>query len=274
MHHSPLSDQSNNSERMHLLTDEVKELQPHLNPTTAQEAAEIYLAAIKRAPQDHFLHENFAEFLESVGDIKFAVAQWQQVQELLPQCWEPFLQTGRLLAALKQWDAAESAFTNVVTLNPRLAEGWNNLGYVHFATENFAVALLDYNHARELAPYDATYCACSGKTLSKLGRHDEAVQLYHQAIHIQPDLWEAHFALADELATIGQIAKSAKEYAEVVRIMPSNALAHLNWGVMEVKLGQFDEALQQFEKTIQLEPGNQQALEYINQMQHGHNSSL
>jgi tetratricopeptide (TPR) repeat protein len=272
VHRPPLSDQSNNSERMQLLRDEAKELRQRMKPTTAQQAAEIYLAAIKRAPQDHFLHENFAEFLESVGDLKLAVAQWQQVQEILPQYWEPFFQTGRLFAELEQWDTAEAAFTKVVNLNPRLAEGWNDLGCAHFATRKFASALLDYNQARQLAPLDATYCACAGKTLSKLGRHTEAVQLYYQAIQLQPDLWEAHFALADELATMGQIAEAAKEYAEAVRIVPANALAHLNWGIMQAKLGQFNEALAQFNKTLQLDPDNRQAREYIDQMQHRKNS--
>ena len=54
------------------------------------------------------LHENFAEFLESVGDVKQAAAQWRQVQELMPHSCEPFYQAGRLLAELGQWDEAQA----------------------------------------------------------------------------------------------------------------------------------------------------------------------
>jgi tetratricopeptide (TPR) repeat protein len=261
----PLSDQSNNAGRTQALRDEVEVLRKRMNPTTAQQAAEIYLLAINRAPQDHLLHENFAEFLESVGDLKQAAAQWQQVQELLPQSCDPFYQAGRLLSELSQWDGAEAALTKVVRLNPRLAEGWNDLGCVHFATGKFDLALQDYDHARKLDPQDATYYACTGGVLSKLNRHAEAVQFYHQAIQMQPDLWEAHLALADELATIGQIAEAEKEYAAVVRINPVNALAHLDRGTMLARLGRFDEAQLEFQETLRLEPGNRQAKEYISQ---------
>ena len=267
LQHPPLSNQSNNAERKQSLRDEAGELRQRMNPAMARKAMEIYLAAIDRSPQDYMLHENFAEFLEAAGDLKQAVAQWRQEQQMVPHRCEAFYQAGRLLARLGQWDEAEAAFTKVVSLNPRLAEAWNDLGFVHFATEKLESALRDYNRARQLAPQDAAYCACAGKVLSKLIRHTEAVQLYHQAIQLQPDLWEAHFALADELATIGQIAEAEKEYAEVVRIKPANALAHLDRGILQARLGQFDDALRQFEETLRLEPGNQQAREYIDQVQ-------
>jgi tetratricopeptide (TPR) repeat protein len=102
LHHPPLSGQSNNAARMQSLRDEAKSLRQQMNPTAAQTAAEIYLAAINRTPQDHLLHENFAEFLESVGDLNQAAAQWQQVLELLPHSCEPYYQAGRLLAELNQ----------------------------------------------------------------------------------------------------------------------------------------------------------------------------
>ena len=63
LHHPPLSGQSNNAGRMQLLRDELKDLRQRVNPAAAQQASEIYLSAINRAPQDYLLHENFAEFL-------------------------------------------------------------------------------------------------------------------------------------------------------------------------------------------------------------------
>src|SRR5258708_25949027 len=111
----PLSDQSNNAERMRLLRDEAGELQQHVNPAAAQNAVDIYVAAIKRTPRDHLLHENFAEFLESTGDLKQAAEQWQRMQELLPHSCEPYYQAGRVLSELGQWSEAEAALMKAVT---------------------------------------------------------------------------------------------------------------------------------------------------------------
>jgi tetratricopeptide (TPR) repeat protein len=263
LHHPPMSGQSNNAERLLSLRNEAKEMRQQMNPTTAQTAAEIYLAAINRTPQDHLLHENFAEFLESVGDLNQAAAQWQQVRELLPHSCEPYYQAGRLLAELNQWNEAEAALTKAVTLRPRLTEGWYELGNACLGSGKFEQALRDYERASQLDPLEATYYAFIGKALSKLNRQAEAIQRYRQALQIQPDLWEAHFALGDDLAAVNQIGDAKNEYAEVVRLKPGNALAHLDLGVMQARLGLFDDALQQFEETLRLEPGNQQAQEYF-----------
>ena len=266
LHRPPLSGQSHNAERLLALRNEAKELRQRMNPTTAVKAAEIYQAAIQRSPQDHWLVENFAEFFESAGDLKSAAVQRQRVCELLPHDCTASYQAGRLLSALDQWAEAEAALTKAVTLRPRLTEAWFELGNVHLGTEKFELALHDYKRAAELEPLDATYCSYVGKALSKLNRHAEAIQYYGQALQRQPDLWETHFALGDELVAANQIAEAGKEYAEVVRLKPANALAHLDLGVMQARLGQFDEALRQFEETLRLEPGNQQAREYIDRV--------
>jgi tetratricopeptide (TPR) repeat protein len=265
-HHHPLSDQSNNAERMQSLRDDVKNLRQRMNPATAQQALEIYLTAIHQAPQDYLLHENFAEFLESDDNVKQAAAQWQGVQELLPHSCEPFYQSGRLLSELDQWDEAETALMKAVTLRPRLPEGWYELGNVHLATGKFESALQDYNRALQMDPQNATYCAYAGKALSKLNRHAEAVQLYRQAIQMQPDLWEAHFALGDELAAASRFSEAGNEYEQVIRLQPSIAMAHLDRGVILTRLGQLDEALREFQETLRLEPGNPQAQDYFKQV--------
>jgi tetratricopeptide (TPR) repeat protein len=269
----PLSDQPNNAERMRFLRDEARELRQHVNPVAAQKAVEIYVAAIKRAPQDHLLHENFAEFLESTGDLKQAAAEWRQMQELLPHSCEPYYQAGRVLSELGQWSEAEEALTKAVTLRPRLAEGWFELGGVHLSTKEFASALQNYDHAWQLDPENATYCAYAGKALSKLNRHTEAVRCYRQAIQLQPDLWEAHFALGEELSAAGQFSGAENEYAQVIRLRPALAMAHLDHGVMLARLGQIDEALVEFQETLRLDPGNRQAQAYFEQVKDRKNFS-
>jgi tetratricopeptide (TPR) repeat protein len=267
LQHPPLSDQSNNAERLQSLRDAENKLRQRMDPAASQKAGEIYRAAIERAPQDHLLRENFAEFLEATGDLKQAVAQWRQVQELLPHSSEPWYQAGRLLSELAQWNEAEATLTKAVTLSPRLAEGWYELGDVHLGAGKFEAALQDYNQARQLDPENATYYAYAGKALSKLDRHAAAIQLYRQAIQMQPGLWEAHFGLADELSVANQFAGAADEYEQVIRLRPTLALAHLDRGVMLTRAGQFDGAQQEFQATLQLEPGNRQAQEYSERVQ-------
>jgi tetratricopeptide (TPR) repeat protein len=264
LHRPPFTDQTDNARRRQSLRDEEMEFRRRIGP--AVDTAKIFQAAIDQAPQDHFLREKFAAFLESAGDLRLAAAQWQSVQELLPHSCESFYQAGRLLSKLDQWDEAEAALTKAVSLRPRLAEGWYELGGIHLATGKFEPAFQNYNHARVLNPQNAVYYAFTGKALTKLNRHTEAIQFYRQAIQLQPDLWEAHFGLGDELGAASQFSEAETEYGQVTQLRPAIAVAHLDRGVMLARLGRFDEALREFQETLRLEPSNKQAQEYVNRV--------
>jgi Flp pilus assembly protein TadD len=80
---------------------------------------------------------------------------------------------------------------------------------------------------------------------------------------MQPDLWQAHFGLGDELAAASDFSGAENEYAQVIQSQPAMALAHLDRGVMLARLGHMDAALQEFQETLRLEPGNQQARDYL-----------
>ena len=270
LHRQPFSNQLNNERRLATLQDQASRLRHQMTAATAAKARADFLAALKRAPEDHWLHENFAEFLESIGDVKQATAEWQQVRALLPHNCFAYYQAGRLLAQQGPQGApaeAEALFRQAVALRPSLTEGWFELGNLYLDTGKFELALPAYEHARQLEPQEAIYYAHVGKALAKLNRRTEAIDQYRQAIHLKPDLAEAHFALGDELAGDSQIAEAEKEYAEVIRLQPTNTLGHLNVGVMLARQGQFDPALRQFAETLRLDPGNKLAQEYFDRVQ-------
>ena len=63
----------------------VDELRSRMNAAAAARAVEDFQAAIQNAPDDYFLRENLQLFLQSIGDLPQATAQWRHVHDLLPQ---------------------------------------------------------------------------------------------------------------------------------------------------------------------------------------------
>ena len=262
----PLSGQFTNAQRREALESRVRELRAQMTAAAAEQAREQLRDALKHAPDDHYLHEALAAFLQAIGDLKAATSEWRRVHELLPQDFLSYYQLGRLLSLQGQWAEAETCLAQVVAAHPSMIEAWLQLGDVHAGQEKYEQALADYEQARQRRPKDPRTLCDMGKTLAKLKRRPEAMQRFRQAIQLAPDYWEAHFELAGELAFDEKIPEAKAEFAEAVRLQPANPRCHFNLGVMLAKQRQFDAAQREFEATLRAEPGNQTAMKYLAQV--------
>jgi len=85
MQQPPLSSQFNNPARLAAVQADLKVLREQQMDTNAvMRTGQELVDAIQRAPQDPFLQEGFANFLEAVGDRKQAAGAYQKLLELLP----------------------------------------------------------------------------------------------------------------------------------------------------------------------------------------------
>ncbi len=265
--HPPLSDQSNNADRLATFNAIQHELEQRLTPAAAEQARRAFQDAIKRAPDDYYLAKNFADFLESVGDVKQATAEWTRMRDLLPGNYMPWFEIGRLMGRQNQLADAEACLLKSVSLRPTLAEGWYELANVQAASGKLDLALPNYDHASRLRPHDFVFLCQKARALSKSNRHTEAIEVYRAAIKSDPDAAEAHFELGNELAAVSQKSEAKSEYAEAIRLRRDYAQAHLNLGVLLAMEGQFDSALREFDETLRLEPGNETARQYANRVE-------
>jgi tetratricopeptide (TPR) repeat protein len=262
----PLSSQFNNTQRVEALDHGLQELRRKMTPAAAEQAREQFHEALKHAPDDHYLHETFAAFLQSIGDLKAATAEWRRVHELLPQDFLSYYQLGRLLSLQGQWIEAETCLLEVVAAHPSMVEAWLELGNTHAGQEKYDQALADFQQARQRRPQDPRPLCEMGKVLAKLKRRPEAIQRFRQAIQLNTNYWEAHFELAGELSFDEKVPEATAEFAEAVRLQPANPRCHFNLGVMLAKQSQFDAAQREFQETLRSEPDNQTAMKYLAQV--------
>ena len=264
----PLSTRLDNTRQIQSFDGQLKELQRQMEAAGAEAGARgIYLDALKHAPDDYFLHENFAEFLESIGDLKEAFSQWQQACRLSPHNPFAFCQAGRVLAHLGRQPEAQAALTQAISLHPRYFEARLELGRSYFAEGRYEPALKMFESARQLQPNNPEVYFETGRTLSLLERPAESVEHFRRAIQLKPDYWEAHYCLGGELALHGEVPEAEKEFETVIQLQPGYAPAHLNLGVALMKENQPDDAGRQFQETLRLDPGNPLATQYLIQAQ-------
>jgi tetratricopeptide (TPR) repeat protein len=268
MQQPPLSTQPNNDQRLQMLNRQLADWHRQMEAPDAQARARaIYRDALAHAPGDFLLHENYAEFLQYIGDSQESASDWLKACELSPRDAFTFCQAGRVLGTMGRWAEAQTALEKAVSLHPRYFDAWLELGRLHFSRREYQLALRDYERAKPLQPNDARVYYETGRTLSLLQRPSESIENFGHAIQLQPGYWEAHYLLGGELALMGEIERAEQEFEMTIRLQPGYAPAHLNLGVAFMKQNQLAAAMREFRETLQLDPDNQLAAQYLNQAQ-------
>jgi tetratricopeptide (TPR) repeat protein len=265
MQQPPLSRQSNNGQRLQRLQGVVSELRGGMNGAAVGRARALYLEALERAPDDSYLHENFASFLVGQGDVAGAAAQWQRTHDLIPQDYLADFRLGELLGESGKFSEAERHLHEAAALRPFISDPWFELGRIHMVEGKLEVAVQELSRARQLRSGDAEYAYEMGRALALLKRRGEAIEQFRQAVVLNPDYWQAHDALGGQLGLGGQVDEARKEFEIVVRLRPNYGRAHLNLGVALLKQGQAAAAAAEFQETLRLDPTNSIAGDYLSQ---------
>ena len=86
---------------------------------------------------------------------------------------------GRFEIAIEQADA-------LIVRAPTFAEAYNQRAIAHFFQGRFAESVEDCRKTLDRNPYHTGALAGMGQCLIRLGRRDEAIQTFRQALKIQP----------------------------------------------------------------------------------------
>ena len=99
-----------------------------------------------------------------------------------------------------------------------------------------------------------------GYALRNLGRNNEALQSYQEAIRQKPDMGLAHLGLADVYYyNTKQYAEAARSYKQGLTLRPGNVTAQYNLGWCLNDLERYAEAIDELRKAVQLRPNYPEA---------------
>jgi tetratricopeptide (TPR) repeat protein len=296
----PFTEQLNDVPRARFYMAKLQELNSQMTEKPREESRAVYKEALALSPDDYFLHENFGQFLDEIGDLANAPAEEEKVSELLPQNPLTPCIVGRLLVRLGNPEGAEKSFlqalairrdyvaalnemgvlranqrktaeatkyfAKVLKIDPGSVEAYQNWGFMEQNEGNWNQALSHYQAAanhQPNGPADYFYHAVS---LVAANRGNEAPEYFNAAIHMNPNFWQARYILGGVLASAGKIEEAQAQFSTAARSRPDFAPAHLNDGLALAKLGKWEESLAEFQITLQLNPSNtvaRQSLETV-----------
>ena len=87
-----------------------------------------------------------------------------------------------------------------------------------------------------------------------LGRYEEAIVDYDEAVRLRPDYAEAHNNRGNVHHALGRYEEAIADYDEAIRLQPDDATAYNNRGKAHANLGWYEEAITDYDEAIRLQP--------------------
>jgi tetratricopeptide (TPR) repeat protein len=253
----PFSGQSGNANQVARVRQEIAARRERLTDGAAGPAREVYLRALRRAPENFRLHESYAEFLEARRELPPAIAARKKVCELIPGYYFPQYTLGVDLKEAGALAEAHAALLRAAALKPDDGDIQLELGTVSARQGNWEQARRELEAARRFRPDDPRVALFLGEVLWKLDRRSEALASLRDAICLDPSDWQPHYRLASDLALQNQPAEAVVAYQEALRLNPASVKTKLGLAAVLMSLGREAQAAQQLDEALKLEPDNQ-----------------
>lgn len=264
---APLNKQANNEQRRGALESRIKTELARMNSDEAKRTRQSFEQLVKQRPEDFFLCENYAEFLELSSDVPAATAQWKRFRDLLPQDPLGYFQAGRLLNRQQKYAEAETLLRRSQAIRPSRTDGWIELGNALALQQKYAEALECFDTSLKQDSHDPQTLLRRGKVLAHLNRHDDAMTDYRAGLLLNPEDGLLHHELAMELIAAGQAEAAGAEFQKAAEIGRNNVMLRYDYGAWLLKQEQWPEAQREFEAVLRLEPDNSRAQKNLSWLQ-------
>ena len=155
-----------------------------------------------------------------------------------------------------RWNEAEAGYAKVIAAVRDVPMVWGRLCHVRVMQNRFADALETCREAAVLLPRDATVYQNAGYSLSRLGRHAEAIVEYQKVIALAPERIEPYRSIAGGYFALRDWSKAEANFREVVKRDPASQSAWQSLGDAAGELGKSTEAIASYRKALELGPGS------------------
>jgi len=139
------------------------------------------------------------------------------------------------------------ATSKALELDPKNGEAYAALGIAHMMAHEWAQADATLASAREIDPTDSSVFMISAVLARGLGRDEDAIALFRQALEHDPINLVARRYFARTLSFAGRLAEAEAEIRQVLNTNPAQPGAHYDLGRILVAKGQTDAAGAAFE---------------------------
>ena len=258
----PFTNQTDYVERLDRLRRRTARLAGVETPELLQRQAGLYEEAIRRTPDDWYLHHKFALLKFDTHDPAGAAAHLREVLRIMPHHLEARVRLGDALARQGKTDEALALWNESLSDRPDCLQAMNRVADTLAAEGKLDKAADWIGRTIEIRP-DADQYQYLGSILVQQGKADGAIDQYRRGLNQHPDDVGLRQSLAAALAARKEFAAAVVEYEAVLRTDPDRVVARCGLARALMALGRIDEAANHLRTVLALNPTCKEANEEL-----------
>jgi tetratricopeptide (TPR) repeat protein len=167
---------------------------------------------------------------------------------------------GMIHASLQDYPRAEDCFSRLVILQPKSGDAHYNLARSQELQGKYEAAAAAYRRALKFGrAKQPDTCNNLGNVYRALGRHEEALDCYRQALAADPRHTVALNNQGAALQALARFDAARDSYAAALAVKPDYADPHYNLGNLHKAQGRYEDALASYDAALALDPRHPQA---------------
>jgi tetratricopeptide (TPR) repeat protein len=186
---------------------------------------------------------NEAVALQKQGQLREAEKIYARVLKSAPDNFDALNLLGTVKAQQGRIGEARRLFNSAVKANPRVPQGWSNLGQALHALKRAQEALECLDKARALAPDDVNILYQHANVLLSLDQPHDALAEFQLVVARIPQHVEARINSGLAQSALGFPESALAEFDSALALAPNHPMAHYNRGVALIKLGRYADAV-------------------------------
>jgi len=220
-----------------------------------EEALKCFDEAIKIHPEYAVAWLNRGFALRGLGRFEEVLECYKRATEIDPGYIEAWLNRGFALRGLGRFEEALDCFDKVIKKDPANTEAWAGKGFVFDKLNRVAETVTCYDEALRLNPSHGW-----AKERRKALENEFGTRLPKRALQLNENAvgW---YDKGNTLAVLGRFEDAIKCYDEAIRIEPSYAASWYSKGIALSELGIFEEAVRCYDEVIRIDPSFKMAVE-------------
>ncbi|MEE3253330.1 MAG: tetratricopeptide repeat protein, partial [Nitrospinota bacterium] len=187
-------------------------------------------------------------------DFRSEISLWEDTSKKSPH--KALVQNNLATAymAANQLEKAKVALNKALSINPLQIDSHVNLGHIASRKKNWKVAIEKFDLGIALGTKKADTFYYSGFARNILGKYEEAIPYFKNAITIKPFNADYHFDLGNSYQKLNQLDDALFHFRKALKINPNHYKAHNNIGTIFWNIGELDKAKFEFEKVLHINP--------------------